>query len=112
MTAEEAVSAVSHPRWDGQRVLFQLRDADQAIACAISRDALQALSGLRRFRPADLLDCFLSERDRIGAIALSKLHARSGGVTGVLTIWSDDIDDPPPASAPVAARPPRALRRA
>ena len=50
--------AVSHPRWDGRRMLFELRDADRAVPCAISLNALQDLSERRHFRPAELLGCF------------------------------------------------------
>ena len=52
---------------------------------------------------ADLLACFDKARARIGAIALAKLRSRTAGATGLLYVWSDDIDDPPPASAPAAA---------
>jgi hypothetical protein len=93
----------SHPRWDGRRVLFEIADGDRSAACTISANALQDLSGQRRFKPADLLACFDKARARIGAIALAKLRSRTAGATGLLYVWSDDIDDPPPASAPVAA---------
>jgi hypothetical protein len=67
--------------------------------------ALQDLSEQRRFKPADLLNCFAAARGRIEAIALGKLRARSEGASGLLNIWSDDIDGaPPPASAPAAAQ--------
>lgn len=95
---------VSHPRWDGRRVLFQVQDADRVVPCAISLNALQDLSVGRCYRPAELLGCFAAARGRIAAIALRKLQARPPGVTGMLSIWSDDIDDPPPASAPAAVR--------
>lgn len=101
---------VSHPRWDGRRMLFELRDADRAVPCAISLAALQDLGERRHFRPAELLGCFAAAREQIAAIALRKLHARGPGVTGTLSIWSDDIDDPPPASAPAAMRVQRSAR--
>jgi hypothetical protein len=94
----------SHPRWDGRRVLFEIADGDRSAACTISANALQDLSGQRRLKPAaDLLACFDEVRARIGAIALAKLRSRTAGATGLLYVWSDDIDDPPPASAPAAA---------
>jgi hypothetical protein len=112
MTGAAAADAVSHPRWDGRRMLFEVLDADRAVPCvvpcAISLDALQDLSPKRRFGRSDLLGCFAASRERIGRIALRKLHARAAGMTGVLNIWSDDIDEPPPASAPLAAVVPRA----
>jgi hypothetical protein len=103
MAALKQTATASHPRWDGRRVLFEVVDKDRSVACAISMNALQDLSGQRRFKPADLLKCFAAARARIEAIALSKLRARSEGVSGVLHIWSDDIDEPPPASAPAKA---------
>jgi hypothetical protein len=112
MTGLNKRAVASHPRWDGQRVLFDIVDKDRSIACAISLNALQDLSEQRRFKPADLLKCFAAARARIEAIALDKLRARSEGVSGLLNIWSGDIDDPPPASEPVAARPAQALRMA
>ena len=112
MTDTTRTAIASHPRWDGRRVLFEITEADRSVACTISLNALQDLSVRRRFTPADLLTCFAAARVRIEAIALGKLRARREGASGLLYIWSDDIDDPPPASAPVAARPPKALRTA
>ena len=112
MTDSEQAPIASHPRWDGRRVLFEIVDGDRSVACTISVNALRDLSGQRRFKPSDLLACFAAARAQIGAIALGKLRARPARATGLLYIWSDDIDDPPPASAPVAALPPQAFRTA
>ena len=101
-----------HPRWHGRRVLFEIADGDRNAACTISANALQDLSGQRRFKPADLLACFAAARARIEAVALGKLRERPSRANGLLYIWSDDIDDPPPDSAPVAAPPPKAIRTA
>ncbi len=103
MADPDQTPTASHPRWDGKRVLFEIADGDRSVACTISVNALQDLSGHRRFKPADLLACFAAARARIGEIALGKLRARPARTAGLLYIWSDDIDDPPPASAPVAA---------
>ena len=100
------------PRWDGRRILFEIIDQDRMIACAISINALQDLSTVRRFKPEDLLKCFVAARAQIEAIAHLKLSRRSEGSVGLLQIWSDDIDDPPPASAPVAADLPAVQRSA
>lgn len=105
-------TGVSHPRWDGRRVLFELADEGRQIACAISLTALQDLGEQRCFKPADLLRRFATARARIEAIALDKSRARPEGVSGLLNIWSDDIGDPPPASAPVSAQRPRAMQMA
>ena len=102
----------SHPRWDGRRVLFEIADCDRDVACTISVNALHDLSGQRRSKPADLLACFDTARARIGAIALGKLRARTANATGLLYIWSEDIEDPPPAGAPAAERKAEALGKA
>jgi uncharacterized protein DUF1488 len=113
MADPEQTPIASHPRWDGKRVLFEIADGDRSVACTISVNALQDLSGHRRFKPPDLLACFAAASAQIGAIALGKLRARPASATGLLYIWSDDIDDPPPDSAPVAAAPPaKAFRTA
>ena len=104
MADGKSAEITSRPRWDGRRVLFEIAEGDRSAACTISANALQDLSGQRRFKPADLLACFDKARTRIGAIALAKLRSRTAGATGLLYVWSDDIDDPPPASsAPAAA---------
>ena len=104
MTKPKDATLASHPRWDGRRVLFDLADGDRSVPCTISLNALQDLSGHRRFKPVELLACFTTARTQIEMIALGKLRARTPGATGLLYIWSDDIDDLPPASAPVAAK--------
>ncbi len=104
MNVSTETPVASHPRWDGRRVLFEIADGDRDVACTISVNALQDLSGQRRFKPADLLACFDAARARIGVVALAKLRARTAGATGLLYIWSDDIDDAPAASAPAARR--------
>lgn len=92
-----------NPRWDGARITFEIVEGGHPVACAISRSALQDLAGQRRFKPAELLVCFAALGPRIEAIARAKLHRRPDGIDGVLHIWSDDIDDPPPSDVPVAA---------
>jgi hypothetical protein len=93
----------AHPRWDGRRVLFEMVDQETSVACAISPSALQELSAVRRFKPADLLRCFAAARERIETIALAKMRARRSGVQGVLSIWVDDVDDAPSATPAAAA---------
>ena len=110
MTESKQTAVARHPRWDGGRVLFEVADGGRSVACTISVNALQDLDGHRRSKPADLLACFDRARARIGAIALAKLRTRRAGAIGLLYVWSDDIDDPPPADTPVAAEKAKALR--
>jgi hypothetical protein len=90
MTEPKPIAAAPH--WDGRRVLFEVIDNDQPVSCAISMNALQDLSTQRRFKPEDLLKCFAAARSRIEAIALAKHRARADGVSGLLHVWSDDVD--------------------
>ena len=110
MTDPEPTPIASNPRWDGRRVLFEVADGDRSAPCTISASALQELTGQRRFKPADLLACFAGARLRIEAIALAKLRGRNVSTTGLLYIWSDDVDEPPPDATPAAAEKARALR--
>jgi Protein of unknown function (DUF1488) len=92
----------SRPRWDGNRVTFQITDRETFVDCAISRAALLDIAQ-RSYLPADgWLACFLKSRDRIEAIALAKLLVRPDHAGGVLNIWSEDVDPWPP-NVPVAA---------
>jgi Protein of unknown function (DUF1488) len=100
MNALDQVVDLSRPRWDGNRVLFEIADGDERIPCAISRAALQDLSQRRHYKAAELLLCFVNARAHIEAIALGKLRARSGGLLGPLSIWADDINDLPLDNAP------------
>lgn len=90
---------VARPRWDGSRVLFEIEIAGTPVACAISRAALQELSGCHHIASGDLLRRFADGRDRIEKIAASIFAVRPESVTGTLHIWADDIDDPPSAPA-------------
>jgi hypothetical protein len=94
--------SVRRPRWDGSRVLFQIEVAGRPVACAISRAALQEVSGCHHIASGDLLRRFADGRDRIEEIATNIFAMRPENATGALHIWADDIDDPP--SAPVVAR--------
>lgn len=110
MTEPKPMPIASKPRWDGRRILFEVADGDSSAPCTISVNALQDLSGQRRFKPADLLACFAGARPRIEAIALAKLRARNASTTGLLYIWSDDVEDPSPEDTPVAAEKAKAQR--
>lgn len=91
-------AAPSRPRWDGSRILFQIEFGGEPVACAISRSALQGLSGRRQYAPADLLRCFDASRAQIEAIAAGKYRARPESVSGIVSIWDDDVDDAPMAT--------------
>jgi hypothetical protein len=107
MTHIHGDATAEHPRWDGRRVLFDLVADAATTPCAISPGAIQELSSMRHFKPADLLRCFAAARGRIEAIALVKLRTRPLGVGGVLNIWVDDVEDftpNRPAAAAAAAR--------
>lgn len=93
---------LARPRWDGNRVTFQITDRDTWVDCAISRAALLDIAQ-RSYLPAGgWLACFLTSRDRIEAIALAKFLARPSHAGGVLNVWSEDVDPQPP-NVPVAA---------
>ena len=93
----------SFPIWDGGRVLFEITDGGERIPCAISRVALEDIGERRLFKTADLLGCFAQARGRIEGLALEKLHARPDGVSGRLSLWADDVDDPPTGGVPAVA---------
>jgi hypothetical protein len=95
MNAIDQLAEPPRPRWDGTRVLFEIVVGDEWVPCAISRGALQDLSARNHYKSADLLRCFANARNRIEAIAVDKLRARSGDQSGPLNIWADDIQDLP-----------------
>ena len=99
----ERPQSVRRPRWDGSRILFDIKIEGRPVACAISRGALQEISGCRHIASADLLGRFASGRERIETVAVGIFAVRPESVTGTVNIWADDIDDPP--SAPAVARP-------
>lgn len=81
------------PRWDRNRVLFEIEDGGRAVPCAISVQAIQDASGRRFHDKARLLDCFGKLRPRIERIALGKLRARPHAGEHLLTVWSGDLDE-------------------
>lgn len=102
MPIERQATLPAKPRWNGSRMLFTIDVEGHEIPCAISRDALQALGDGRFLRDADLLRRFAQHRARIAEIALAIVNARPDSISGVISIWADDINDPP--TAPAVAR--------
>ena len=94
MAGSAPAPSAGRPRCDGNRVLFEVMDGDRRAACAISLSALQDLGVRRCYRPAEQLEAFAAARPRIEAIALGKLRSRAGGASGLLNIWSGDLDEP------------------
>ena len=83
----------SGARWDRNRVLFDVVDGGELIACAISREALQDASGRRYAKPPELLACFETLRERLEAVALAKFRTRPESIDGLVTIWSGDLEE-------------------
>ncbi|TCZ61102.1 DUF1488 family protein [Roseicella aquatilis] len=81
------------PRCDGRHLRFEMVDDGRRVACAISVMALEDLSGTRCYRPADQLKSFALAREQIEAIALNKINMKAQDASGLLTIWSNDVDD-------------------
>jgi hypothetical protein len=93
----------SVPYCDSSRVLFDIINENEIVPCAISRMALEDVSGGRCFKPADMLKSFEKVRARIEALALEKLRVRPEGVTGRLSLWSDDVIEVPTGGLPAAS---------
>jgi hypothetical protein len=93
----------SVPYCDSSRVLFEISDGGELFPCAISRMALEDIAGGRCFKPADMLKSFARVRSRIETLALEKLRVRPEGVTGRLSLWSDDVIEQPDGTIPEAA---------
>jgi hypothetical protein len=90
---------VSQPRWDGNRVQFAIETEGKRIRGAISRSALQHLSGHPHLATSDLLRRFEDSRERVEEIAARIFNITPEWVSGPVSIWADDIDDPPPPPA-------------
>lgn len=104
MTVLCCTNSVTLPRWDGNCVLFEISVGGEPVRCAISRMALEAIDDLPCAKMADLLERFAKARTRIENLALDKLHARPAGVSGRLSLWADDLDDPSPGGVCVPGR--------
>ncbi len=88
-----AAPALAAPRWDGTRVLFEIADDGETVLCAISREALREVSGRSYGKPAELLASFMAMRERIEGVALAKHRNLASVPTGLLTVWSSDLDE-------------------
>jgi Protein of unknown function (DUF1488) len=99
MSAVTKLRSVKSPRWDGSSILFEIEIDGSLVACAISRGALQEVSGCHYIANGDLLRRFAAGRDQIEKIAVGIFAVRPISVTGTLRIWSDDVSDPPSAPA-------------
>jgi hypothetical protein len=88
---------ISQPRWDGNRVQFAIEAEGKLVQCAISRSALQELSGHPHLATRDLLRRFVDSRERVEEIATRIFYITPEWVSGPVSIWADDIGDPPPA---------------
>ncbi len=88
-----AAQAAATRSWDRNRILFDIVEQGQPVACAISREALQELCDQRYAKPAELMQAFDRLRDRIESIARMKYRARPSAVEGTLTIWSGDLEE-------------------
>lgn len=93
MSTDVEKPVAAKPRWDGSRVVFEIEVDGELVACAISRSALQDISGVRRFAPVDLLRGFSEVRARIEEIAASKFRINPESVSGFVSIWADDVED-------------------
>lgn len=100
MQSSSVVTPLPAPRWDRNRVLFEIDDGDERVECAISREALQHLSDRRYGKPVELLASFVKVRRRIERVALSKHRLHPDPVSGLVIIWSGDLEDPDPVPAP------------
>jgi len=104
MVQVRSQKSVGTPSCDGNRVLFEIGVGPDILDCAISRMALEDISTGRCFKPADMLKCFMKSREQIESLALEKLRRRPDGVSGRLSLWSDDVIEPPTGSVPAAAQ--------
>ena len=93
MTNVSAKPIAVHPRCDGRRLLFDIVDDGRRVTCAISVMALEDLSEKRCYKPADQLSSFALARRQIEIIALGKIQTQGQDASGLLTIWSNDVDD-------------------
>ena len=96
---------LAKPRWDGSRVLFEIEADGACVPCAISRAALDDLGGRGAYKPADMIRRFMSFQDRIEKIAADIFRARPASVTGTVSVWADDIDEPQASPAIASQRP-------
>lgn len=91
-TAGVTAPRLAAPRWDSNRVLFEVDDGERRIECAIHRQALEEIGGRRLGGPLELLACFNKSRTRIERLALHKARVRGGSIGGPVTIWSGDLE--------------------
>ncbi|SHJ73875.1 Protein of unknown function [Roseomonas rosea] len=108
-TAAHPVAAnapvLRQPRWQHDRILFEVEEHGVALACSVSKAAIQDAGGRYSNLPRDIMTEFVRLRPRIEQAALAKFRERPGGLDGPVHVWSADLDDDPepPAIAGQAA---------
>jgi Protein of unknown function (DUF1488) len=90
------------PRWDTDRVLFEIDDGERRSPCSISREALESAGEGYKARPWQLLEAFERLWPGIEQIALAKIRATASKPAGITPISLDELNDPPP-TVPAAA---------
>jgi hypothetical protein len=102
---QNAGAALAKPRFDGNRVIFEIDADGRRVPCVISRSALQGISQRRHFASGDLLRSFNDARRQIEQIALRKYRAQPESASGVTSIWEEDVEDTRPSSDSQAVPP-------
>jgi hypothetical protein len=97
--------ALAKPRFDGNRVIFEIDADGRRVPCVISRSALQGISQRRHFASGELLRSFNEARPQIEQIALRKYRAQPESASGVTSIWEDDVEETRPSSEPQTVPP-------
>ena len=80
------------PRWDADRVLFEVDDGEHRLPCSISREALESLGSGYTARPWQLLEAFERVRPRIEQLAWTKIRSTPGDLTGLTAISVDELN--------------------
>ncbi|MBP0445910.1 DUF1488 family protein [Roseomonas sp. SSH11] len=87
--------ALQPPRWMHDRILFEVEECGEALACSVSKAAIQDAGGRYSNLPRDIMSEFVRLRGRIERAAIAKFRGRQGGMEGPVHVWSADLDDDP-----------------
>ncbi|MFC0384502.1 DUF1488 family protein [Muricoccus vinaceus] len=99
----DAATPAQPARWRHDRILFEVVEAGETIACSVSKAAIQDAAGRFSNLPRDVMAEFQRLRPRIEVAARSKLRGRAEGAEGLVHVWSADLEDAGPPPSPQAA---------